>query len=340
MFPWMRVVILASAVLSLAAGSNQREAEPPIGGAPNRQVLNSSTRPAPVLAPIRIKLPFPEGHRYEIYQGNDGTFSHTGLNRYAYDFGMPENMPVAAAAQGRIVRIKQDSDIGGTSPDHYGYANSVIIDHGDGVFTQYLHLKKNSVKVMEGDVVQGGHVIALSGNTGYSSTPHLHFQVQDATGQSLPCSFLDVPGDGVPRQGRVYASGNDGTGVSHYKGESRLPLDAFTRNRIHLTSTDMPAHLVRADKTYRIEGFVGGGARRVAIFLMYANGGRALVSFFADVKADGSFESEFSVRELRKRAGVGWSERATQSNAFSLAMTPVESDGTFWSNFSVPITIR
>ena len=119
-----------------------------------------------------------------------------------------------------------------------------------------------------------------------------------------------------------------------------MPLDAFTRNRIHLTSTDIPAHLIRCDRTYRLDGMAAGGTKRVAIFVMYSNGGRALLSFFADVKPDGSFSSSINLKELRKRAGAIWSDKETQSNAFSLAMTPVERDGTYWSSFSVPVSVR
>lgn len=285
-------------------------------------------------------MPFPEGLRFEVFQGNDGSFSHTGLNRFAWDFGLPEGTQVCAAAQGRVVRVKHDSNVGGTSPELYGHANAIIIDHGNGLFTQYLHMKQGSSKVREGDLVSGGQVVALSGNTGFSSTPHLHFQVQDAMGQSLPCTFLDVPGDGIPQQGRLYTSGNDGTGVSHYQGESRLPLNAFSRNQIVLTETDMPAHLLRCERKYKVRGVAKGDIRRVAIYLMRSSGGKAVLAFFADVKADGSFSSTLSFRELRKRVPGGWSENTAQSNAFSLAMSPVEKDGTFWSSFSLPVSVR
>jgi murein DD-endopeptidase MepM/ murein hydrolase activator NlpD len=291
----------------------------------------------PVL--LRMKLPFTSGERYDVYQGNHGAFSHVGLNEYAWDFGLPENTKVCAVAQGRVVRVKQDSDVAGTTPEYYGQANTVILDHGNGCFSQYLHLKKGSAQVAEGDIVQGGQPLALSGNTGFSSTPHLHFQVQTATGQSVPSAFVDVPGDGVPKPGAVYLSDNDGRGVSLYAGESPLPSDAFRANRIVLNSTDLPGHLLRRDRPYRVSGWVNSRSSKVAIYLMGPEGGRALLAFYADVLDDGSFSRSIDLSSLPRRVGE-WSAATSQSNIFAIAISPVKADGSFWSNISVPVTVR
>ena len=173
------VAILALVVLPCAVpvGAQSR------GGAGSAASLSETARrrdhrQAESVA-LRIKLPFREGERYRLTQGPGGSFSHTGLNRHAYDFAMPEGTPICAVADGRVVRVKQDSRRGGPDPGMLHYGNTIIIDHGDGYFTQYLHLQHQSAKVAEGDVVRGGRVIALSGNTGFSSIPHLHFQVQE-----------------------------------------------------------------------------------------------------------------------------------------------------------------
>jgi len=287
---------------------------------------------------LRLKLPFPEGETYEVYQGKGGSFSHSGLNRYAFDFGLPEGTPVLAAAEGRVVRVKQDSGQGGTRPDDYARGNTVILDHGQGLFTQYLHLQKNSVPVREGDLVRAGQVIGRSGNTGFSSVPHLHFQVQDALGQSLPCRFVDVPGDGVPRSGQLVTSANDGMGTSRYKGESVLPPDVFAGNGILLENDGLPAHLLRTDRTYKLRGLISTPARQVAIFLMGSTGGRPVHTVICEVDETGRFTGELSLEKLR---GLGnWSEDTSQSNPFALAIAPVNEDGSFWSTFSVPVTAR
>lgn len=287
---------------------------------------------------LRLKLPFPEGRRYEVYQGNGGRFSHAGLNRHAWDFGLPEGTPVVAAAEGRVVRVKQDSQSGGLSQEHFSTANTIILDHGNGLFSQYLHLKKNSAVVSEGAMVRSGELLALSGNTGYSSTPHLHFQIQDVLGQSLPARFVDVPGDGVPRTGDFLTSANDGRGTTPYAGESRLPAEIFAGNGVQLESDALPAHLLNSDKPYPLRGTVKPSVRKVAVYLMGPQGGRPLYTRVCDVGDDGCFAAQLAFTELR--ALPNWSDRTDQSNAYTLAIAPVAGDGSFWSSFSVPVSIR
>ena len=290
---------------------------------------------------LRIKLPYPAGSSYRMIQGPKGSFSHDGFNTYAYDFRMPIGSPVSAAAPGRVVRVKQDSQKGGNDPVYIDQGNSVIIDHGNGLFTQYLHLQYQSAQVKEGDLVSGGQIIAMSGNTGYSSTPHLHFQVQDATGQSLPCAFLDVPGTGVPELFRRYESQNDGTGVSPYAGESEMPKDAFRGNDIEILRTNLPAHALKIGTHYTLNGRVTANPlpRQVVLYLMPARGGKPIVSTFARVDQSGGFTFALDLHSLPDRT-KNWSNSHEQSNMFSLALTAVRRDGSYWSDYSVPVTAR
>ena len=72
-------------------------------------------------------------------------------------------------------------------------ATVVRILHDDGTYAVYAHLSWNSIRVRVGDVVQRGEYIADSGNTGYSSGPHLHFAVVRNVGmamQSVPVNFV------------------------------------------------------------------------------------------------------------------------------------------------------
>lgn len=74
-----------------------------------------------------------------------------------------------------------------------GYGKVVYISHGNGLTTRYAHLSSFNVKV--GDNVKGGQVIALSGNTGRTTGPHLHFEVRDSKGGVLdPLQYLNALG--------------------------------------------------------------------------------------------------------------------------------------------------
>ncbi|MDX6739473.1 M23 family metallopeptidase [Actinocorallia sp. A-T 12471] len=60
------------------------------------------------------------------------------------------------------------------------FGNHVIIDHGDGVYSAYAHLRRNSLKVGVGDRVSAAHPLGEVGNSGNTSEPHLHFQLMDS----------------------------------------------------------------------------------------------------------------------------------------------------------------
>jgi hypothetical protein len=123
------------------------------------------------------ELPYGPGCKYKVTQGYNGKFSHMGANQYATDWQMPEGTLVLAARGGVIVRVKDDSDRGGSSMDYDRYNNYVLIRHDDGTLGHYCHLQKGSCLVKVGQKVSVGNAIAHSGNTGFSSGPHLHFCV-------------------------------------------------------------------------------------------------------------------------------------------------------------------
>lgn len=70
------------------------------------------------------------------------------------------------------------------------YGKIIIIDHGLGIYSLYLHL--NEFKVAYGDEVIRGEVIGLSGNTGYSLGPHLHFSIKTKGASVDPLRFIDT----------------------------------------------------------------------------------------------------------------------------------------------------
>lgn len=155
----------------------------------------------------RYQLPFRRGKRFLVGQGFGGTATHTDeQSHYAVDIGLPAGSPVLAARDGVVMHVAEDFFGGGEDMQRFGHrANHVRILHADGTMAVYAHLQAESVLVKPGRAVVAGEIIALSGNTGYSTGPHLHFVVQhNAAGElrSLPFRFDNGSEDGlIPRAG-------------------------------------------------------------------------------------------------------------------------------------------
>lgn len=100
------------------------------------------------------------GEVSRLYRGKP----HNGL-----DIGTPVGTPVLAAADGKVLAV-DNNDL--SSWRKYQYGKYILIEHEDGLATLYAHLSKQVVR--KGDSVKRGDVIGYSGNTGYSTGPHLH----------------------------------------------------------------------------------------------------------------------------------------------------------------------
>jgi len=123
-------------------------------------------------------LPFETHKEYKMIQGYGGKFSHRGEdNYYSYDFRMPSGSSVTAARDGIVIEVQESFRVGGRAKKLRDKANYIYIEHEDNTIAVYSHLLNNGSLVKVGDFVQKGQKIALSGNTGYSDSPHLHFSV-------------------------------------------------------------------------------------------------------------------------------------------------------------------
>lgn len=174
---YMKSLALIVLVLSLASCGRQFRFE------------ETETQPQDV-SPV-YRLPFPSGTTSRLIQGYNSKLSHKG--RLALDFKMKSGSPVLAARSGIVSRVVEHYTKGGTSKKYYGKANAVVIRHSDGSQAMYAHLQHEGALVNVGDTVQAGQLIARSGSTGYSATPHLHFIVW-GRGGGVPTRFMTKRG--------------------------------------------------------------------------------------------------------------------------------------------------
>lgn len=79
------------------------------------------------------------------------------------------------------------------------YGKTIVIDHGLGIFSMYLHMDK--FEVNEGDFVKKGQVVGLSGDSGYTAGPHLHFSMRDNGTRIDPIAFINETRQSAPQAG-------------------------------------------------------------------------------------------------------------------------------------------
>jgi murein DD-endopeptidase MepM/ murein hydrolase activator NlpD len=146
-------------------------------------------------------LPFEAGKKVFLIQAYNSGFSHKG--EIALDFKVKTGTKIFAAREGVVTATKEDSDRGGAKNEFMGDGNHIIVQHDDGSIAWYWHLQKDGVLVNEGDTIQKGQWIGLSGNTGYSAFPHLHFEVSK-DGKQIPTRFETNKGVKYLRPGKFY----------------------------------------------------------------------------------------------------------------------------------------
>jgi murein DD-endopeptidase MepM/ murein hydrolase activator NlpD len=155
------------------------------------------------------RLPYGDEVTFPVIQAYDAKLSHRGAEQYTLDFGMPIGTSVHAARDGVVVMLEDSHDSGCWREECSRLANFVVLLHADGTTGEYFHLQRGSVDVRSGEHVRRGQLLARSGNTGYSTTPHLHFGVyrteRHGGTQSVAVRFATRAGTlALPRTGGRY----------------------------------------------------------------------------------------------------------------------------------------
>jgi murein DD-endopeptidase MepM/ murein hydrolase activator NlpD len=149
--------------------------------------------------PNPYRVPFALASAWRVSQAYPSAQTHTDPSSvHAIDFVMPIGTGVYAARGGVVLEIADEYYSAGMDPDaDLARANIVRILHDDGTMSLYGHLNWNSIRVRPGQEIERGEYLADSGNTGFSSGPHLHFVVQRNVGgaiESLPVEFAGAGG--------------------------------------------------------------------------------------------------------------------------------------------------
>ncbi|MFQ5492371.1 MAG: peptidoglycan DD-metalloendopeptidase family protein, partial [Phycisphaerae bacterium] len=243
----------------------------------------------------RFHLPWAAHQTRTTGQANGGEFSHQ--DRFAWDYSGDIGTPIVAVAAGRVIRVIDDvpNNEEGATPSPDDPANAVQIDHGDGLQSLYAHMDQFGVAVMPGQRVVAGQYLGRTGNSGFTTGPHVHYEILDPSGNSMPSGFLEAPGDGISEEGDPITSQNTlaPDSLDGY-AESTLPTDAFSENNIELIAPTPPAFFFTTGVTYTARGRVTDQANNVCVALVDLDNGDTVFCEPRLVGINDQFEIDFT----------------------------------------------
>ena len=234
-------------------------------------------------------LPFQYGFNIAASQTSNGFVSHNAGMLNAVDFPTPENTTIVAAISGIIVQVVENHSTGCPTSACENESNFIVIDHGDSTFAMYAHLTVNGSLVEVGDSVDAGQNIALSGNTGWSTGPHLHFEIKDLTGNSMPLLFYEFENisDGSPFWGISATSENIYVNSGLTFDYSSCQSNQFITMGIQLNSS-IPCSVAELDRAYVLTGQTFSPQNRFGVAQYDSDDSQWVYTCYA-ANADGTF---------------------------------------------------
>ncbi|MEM7564256.1 MAG: M23 family metallopeptidase, partial [Pseudomonadota bacterium] len=133
-------------------------------------------------------LPFAVGENYLVTRAACASSHPPPRLQFAYDFAMPIGSGIHATRDGVVSEFRNEF-VDGTGA---GFGNYIYIEHSDNTVSRYAHLTENGILVGLGEAVVQGQLIGLSGNTGFSTGPHLHYDVADCSEDPNRCVTFPI----------------------------------------------------------------------------------------------------------------------------------------------------
>ena len=222
-----------------------------------------------------LKFPFPNGKSHRVGQTWSGSYSHHFVGgEHSLDFDMVDGSDnISAIGPGKVMAVKEDSNI--TCSSNCNDGNYVLVDHGNNFYARYVHFCQNCVAVNVGDnITSGNYNLGYAGNTGWSTGPHLHFELRDFE-ENCTVKYNLEGASGELTVGQTYSSTNNAAYSWNDNNLSKYTGSVFSKSGISLTS-NIPWYNKIGDNI-TVTGTITDGKSDVMVFLLPLTGGNSQV---------------------------------------------------------------